>query len=83
MIVLLLGHSDVDGATHMDTGSPWVVISMIAFALFLLAFAWSLLRPAGRVGRTREDSAMECFGRREIGADDLRRTSGDIDPPRR
>jgi uncharacterized membrane protein len=50
-----------------------MVLSMIAFSLFLLAFTWSLLRPAKQPSSTPADRATEQFAQGEIDADDFER----------
>ena len=67
-----------DGVTHMDGGSVWMLISMIAFSLFLLAFAWALLRPSKPSARTPADIATERFAQGKIDADDFERIVRDI-----
>jgi uncharacterized membrane protein len=62
-----------EGATHMNGGSLWAVISMIAFSLFLLAFAWALLRPSKPPVSTSADIAAEQFAQGKIDADDFER----------
>ncbi len=76
----LLAHGD--GAAHMDGGSIWMVLSMIAFSLFLLAFAWSLLRPTRQRPPTPADVATERYARGKIDADDFERILGDIESRR-
>jgi uncharacterized membrane protein len=53
----------------MTADSIWMVVSMIAFCLFLLAFAWSWLRPAKQPSSTASDIAAEQFAQGEIDAD--------------
>ena len=79
MSASLLAH---DGATHMGDGSIWVLISMIAFSLFLLAFAWALLRPSKPSGPTSADVATEQFAQGKIDADDFERIVRDIESHR-
>jgi hypothetical protein len=74
---VLLSHSDGAGATHMGTGSIWAVLSMIAFSLFLLAFAWSLLRPIKHSPRTPADVATERYAHGKIDVDDFEHILGD------
>lgn len=76
---MLLGHGDGKGATHMDAGSVWMVLSMIAFSLFLLAFAWSLLRPSKHSPHTRADLATEQYAHGSIDADDFERILREIE----
>ena len=61
------------GSSHIGNGSVWVVISMIVFSLFLLAFAWSLLRPLKTSPPTPADNAAERYAQGKIDADDLER----------
>lgn len=70
----LLGHGDGAGVTHMDVGSIWMVLSMVGFSLFLLAFAWALLRPAKH---SRSTEAGNVHG--TIDADDYERIMRDIE----
>lgn len=72
-VSMLLGHGDTEGATRMGAGTAWMVLSMIAFSLFLLAFAWSLLRPVKRVAPTSASVAAERYARGEIDGDDFER----------
>lgn len=67
-----------DGAAHMSDGSILMFISMIAFALFLLAFAWALLRPSKPPGPTSADIATERFAQGKIDADEFERAVRDI-----
>lgn len=67
-----------DGASHMGDGSILMFISMIAFSLFLLAFAWSLLRPSKPPDSTSADIATERFAQGKIDADDFERAVRDI-----
>lgn len=71
------------GAPHMGGGSSWTVLSMVAFSLFLLAFAWSLLRPSKRSTSTTADIATERFAQGEIDADEFERILNDVDTDRR
>lgn len=75
MIASILAH---DGVTHTDGGSVWMLISMIAFSLFLLAFAWALLRPSKPSAPTLGEIASERFAQGEIDADDFERVVRDI-----
>lgn len=75
MSASLLAH---DGVTHMGGESVWMLISMIAFSLFLLAFAWALLRPAKPSNSTPADIAAERFAHGEIDADDFERIVRDV-----
>lgn len=72
IFAMLLGHRDGADAT-MGSGSIWMVLSMVAFALFLLAFAWSLLRPAKQRPPTPAEIAAERYAAGEIDADDFER----------
>lgn len=62
-----------DGVTHTTGESALILISMIAFSLFLLAFAWALLRPSRPAKSTSADVAAERFAHGEIDADDFAR----------
>lgn len=62
-----------DGASHVGDGSVWTMISMIAFAVFLLVFAWALLRPSKPSASTSADTAADRFASGEIDADDFER----------
>ena len=75
MSITVLAH---DGASHMGDGSVWVLISMIVFSLFLLAFAWALMRPPKRADSTRADIATEQFAQGKINADDFERIVRDV-----
>ena len=70
MIAGLLAH---DGVTHTGGESVVMFISMIAFSLFLVAFAWALLRPSKSPDSTSVDIATERFACGEIDADDFER----------
>lgn len=72
-----------DGASHMGDGSVWAVLAMFAFSLFLLAFAWALLRPSKPSAPTSADHATERFARGQIGADDFERIVRDVKTDRR
>lgn len=61
---------------HDADSSSWTVISMIAFSGFLLAIAWSLLRPQRPSIRSSGDEAVERFARGEIDADEFERSLG-------
>lgn len=76
---VLLGHDDGAGTAHMATGSIWAVLSVIAFSLFLLAFAWSLLRPTRNSSPTPADIATERYAHGTIDADDFERILRDIE----
>lgn len=82
MSTWLLAHNG-DEASHMSGGSVWMVVSMIAFSLFLLAFAWRLLRPSRQSPSTAADIATERYARGEIDADDFERMVSDITSRRR
>ncbi len=69
-IATLIGHRDGADAP-MSSGSIWLVLSMVAFALLLLAFAWSLLRPAKQHPPTAAEIATERYAAGEIDADDF------------
>ncbi len=77
----LLGHDGVAGA-HVGGASLWMVISMIAFSIFLLAFAWSLLRAAKPSTSTPADIATEQYAQGKIGADDFERILSDVESHR-
>lgn len=62
-----------DGATHAGDGSIWMLISMIAFSLFLIAFAWALLRPTKRAECTAVDVATKEFAEGTMAANDFKR----------
>lgn len=79
----MIGHSADAGALHMSAGSVWMVVSMVAVSLFLLAFAWALLRPKRITTPTPSDIATERYARGEIDAEDFERIVGDIDNHRR
>ena len=68
MIASLLEHGDDTAGVHMTGSSIWMLISMIAFSIFLLSFAWTLLRPYRRSERHAHD---------EIGDDELERVLRD------
>lgn len=53
------------------------MISLIAISLFLLAFAWALLRPPKQTPHTLADGAIERYARGEIDAADFERILGD------
>ena len=76
----LLAHGD-DGA-HMGGGSIWVLLSMVAFAVFLLAFAWSLIRPTRQRHPSPTNNAVERYALGQIDADDFERIIGDIESRR-
>lgn len=75
MSAALLSH---DGVAHMGGESVWMLISMIAFSLFLLAFAWALLRPTKPSDSTPADIAAERFAHGEIDADDFQRIVSEL-----
>ncbi len=64
----LLAHDGSD-ASHMNGGSVWMVISLIAFSAFLLLFVWSLLRPARRTEPAEADLATKRFGHGQMDGD--------------
>ena len=72
IIATLIGHGDGVDAP-MSSGSIWMVLSMVAFALLLLAFAWSLLKPANQRPPTAAEIAAERYAAGEIDADDFER----------
>jgi uncharacterized membrane protein len=78
----LLAHGDDAAATHMSGSSVWMLISMIAFSIFLLCIAWTLVRPTKDHKPTAADIATERFARGEIGDDEFKRSVLDIDRPR-
>ncbi|MFN3255377.1 MAG: hypothetical protein ACE37B_06755 [Ilumatobacter sp.] len=53
----------------MNGGSAWMVISMIAFSIFLLLFFWSILRPARRTESAAADLATERSGHGQMDGD--------------
>jgi uncharacterized membrane protein len=57
----------------MTADSIWMVLSLVAFSVFLLAFAWSLLRPTKQPSSTALDVATEEFAQGKIDADDFER----------
>jgi uncharacterized membrane protein len=57
----------------MTVDAVWMVLSMVAFSLFLLAFAWSLLRPAKQPSSAPVERATEQFAQGNIDADDFER----------
>jgi len=81
IVAALLEHGD-DTTSHMSSGSLWMTISMMAFAVFLLAFAWTLLRPRRQSPPTPADIATERYARGEIDADDFERILTDVDSRR-
>lgn len=60
---MLLSHGD---GAHMASSSTWAIISMIAFSLFLLSIAWSLLHRTGQDPLTAEMLLTERYARGEI-----------------
>ena len=70
IIAMLIAHRDGADAP-MSSGSIWLVLSMVAFALLLLAFAWSLLKPAKQRPPTAAEIAAERYAAGEIDADDF------------
>ena len=82
MNISLLGHNGV-GASHMGGQSVWMVISLIVFSIFLLVFAWSLLRTSKPAPSTAADVATERYAQGEIDADDFERILSDIESHRR
>lgn len=75
----VLEHGDDAATSHMSSGSFWTMVSMIAFSLFLLAFAWALLRPRRQPSPTAADIATERFARGEINAVDFERVVSESD----
>jgi hypothetical protein len=71
----LLAH---DGASHAGDGSMRMLISMVALSVFLLAFAWALVRPSKPSVSTPADIAAERFAHGEIDADDFERAVRDL-----
>lgn len=65
--------SGVDTVGQMGGDSLWLTISMIALSLFLLAFAWALLRPSKSAPKQAETDAAERFARNEIDAPQFER----------
>ena len=65
-------HQTSGGMDHSAGGSWWVLISMIAFSIMLLWFAWALLR------RPKPDDSLEAevltqrYARGEIDDEELR-----------
>lgn len=70
---VVLADTGPDGE-HVMAGSIWMLLSMIAFSIFLLACAWMLLRPQKPKRLTPADRAMKRFARGEVDADDFERT---------
>ncbi len=62
----------------MTVDSIWMALSMIAFSLFLVAFAWSLLRPTKHSPCTPADIATERYAQGKIDAVDFERILRDI-----
>ena len=77
----LLAHGDDAGSVHMRGGSVWALISMIAFSIFLLSIAWTLMRPTREAKATAADIATERFAHGEISVDEFQRALRDLDPP--
>lgn len=75
---MLLSHTDTTTASHMDGGSIWMVLSMLAFSAFLLLFAWSLLRPNKQHATGPADIATELYAQGKISAEDFERIVRDI-----
>jgi uncharacterized membrane protein len=75
-------HGDDAGVTHMSGSTVWMLISMIAFSIFLISIAWTLIRPTREVEPTVADIATERFAQGEIGDDEFWRALRDIDTPR-
>ena len=69
--------ADAD-ASHMGGGPVWVVISMVAFSMVLLSFAWTLLRPTKPQSPTPADVITERFARGEIDAQEFERSLRDV-----
>ena len=78
----VLGHDGV-GGSHMSGQSAWMLMSMIAVAVFLLAFAWTLLRTSKPSQSAATEIATERFANGEIDADDFTRILSDIESRRR
>ena len=76
---MLLGHSDGTTGSHMDAGSVWTVVSMVAFSLFLLLFAWSLLRPNKPPSTAPTDATTELYAQGKISAEEFERIVRDIE----
>ncbi|WP_148288594.1 hypothetical protein [Ilumatobacter nonamiensis] len=74
----LLQHGDEMGAGHMGGSSVWMVISMIAFSIFLLWIAWSLIRPSRGSDPTAADTVARRYGHGEIDDDEFQRALIDI-----
>lgn len=74
----LVRHGDDVGDLHTDGSSVWMVVSMIAFAVFLLTIAWALLRPRRRAAKTAADMLMERYARGEVDDEEFARLLGDI-----
>jgi|GEM_PF-4941065 len=72
-----LAHEGTDAA-RMNGGSVWMVISMVAFSVFLVLFIWSLLRPAVP---DEVDLAAKRFSHGQPD-DDFERLLRDIKTPR-
>ena len=69
----LLSHSDGTTGSHMDGGSVWMFVSMVAFSLFLLLFAWSLLRPSKPPSTAPADAAAKLYAQGKISAEEFER----------
>ena len=82
MNISLLGHDGV-GGSHMGGQSVWMVISLIVFSIFLLVFAWSLVRTSKPSRSIAADIATERYAQGEIDADDFQRILSDIESRRR
>ena len=66
-----LRHGDDPAGVHMSGSSIWVVISMIAFSIFLLTIAWTLVRPKRRTANSARDAIIEHYAQGKLDDDEV------------
>ena len=67
----LLGHGDGGTGVHMTNASLWALISTIAFAIFLLMIAWTLVRPNRDSRDETADALTERYAHGELSDDEF------------
>lgn len=78
IVALLIRHGDHGDSGHMGSGSVWMVVSMVAFAVLLLAFVWSLVRSSKDTPMTPADHATQRYAQGRIDAEEFERIVRDI-----
>lgn len=79
-LIAIVRHGDGSGVSHMDGNSVWMFISMVAFLIFLLSIAWTLLRRQKRPERSPGDGPAERYAHGEIDDDEFQRAVRDLGP---